>query len=70
MHNYMTFIALDIAGERAREADRHRLALLARTGRPSRGPVLSRIRQPLAVALAALSRATAAAARKLEPSRS
>jgi hypothetical protein len=29
MHSYYTFIALDLARERAAEADRHRLAALA-----------------------------------------
>jgi hypothetical protein len=70
MHSYMTFIALDIAGERAREADRHRLAALARSGRARRTGAGAGIRQPLVAALNALSRGSAAIARRLEPTRS
>jgi len=63
MHNYWTFIALDIANERAREADRHRLAMLARGAYPARD---RSIRHAIAVAVAALSRASAALARRLD----
>jgi hypothetical protein len=70
MHSYLTFIALDIAAQRTREADQDRLAALVRSGQPPRRPIGSVIRQPLAAVLSTLSRASAAAARKLEPTRS
>jgi hypothetical protein len=60
MHSYYTFIALDLARDRAREADQWRLAAPAREGRESS------TRRSLAVLLAALSRLSASAARRLD----
>ena len=57
MQSFYTFIALDLARERAAQADAHRLAALARSGRSEVG-VIRRIvaRAALAVARAADSR--------------
>jgi hypothetical protein len=63
MHSYWTFIALDIAADRAREADQNRLAAIARGARLSRP---SPVRHGLAVAAAGVSRAAAAAVRRLD----
>ena len=63
MQTYWTFIALDIANERAREADRHRLAAIARRARPGRD---RSIRHVAAVAAAGVSRASAALVRRLD----
>ena len=62
MHAY-TFIALDIARERAAEADRHRQAALARRGAPARP---SWPRRGLAHGFAFVSRTSAAIARRLD----
>lgn len=63
MHTYWTMIALDIANERAREADRHRLAALARSAAPARD---RSIRHAIAVAAAAVSRFSAGVVRRLD----
>jgi hypothetical protein len=63
MLNHWSILALDLANERAREADRRRLAALAHTasdGTPS-AP-----RRFAARAVAALSRSFAALARRLD----
>jgi hypothetical protein len=51
MHSYYTFIALDLARERAAEADRYRLAALANRGSAEIG-VVRRIVARVAVAVA------------------
>lgn len=51
MHSYYTFIALDLARERAAEADRNRLAALARRG-PTEVGVIRRVVARAAVAVA------------------
>jgi hypothetical protein len=51
MHSYYTFIAFDLARERAAEADRHRLAALANRGSAEVG-VVRRIVARVAVAVA------------------
>lgn len=61
MQSYWTYIALDIAAERTREADRHRLAALARRDGPDRS-----IRHGVAIAAATISRLSAALARRLD----
>ena len=63
MQSYLTYIALDIANERVREADRHRLAALARSAAPARDRSL---RHGIAVAAAAVSRLSAAVVRRLD----
>jgi hypothetical protein len=63
MNTYWTFIALDLANERTREADRHRLAALARGAHPGRD---RSVRHATALAVAALSRASAALVRRLD----
>lgn len=63
MHSYWTFIALDIAADRAREADRSRLAALARASRPYQP---SPVRHGLALVAAGVSRISAAAVRRLD----
>ena len=63
MHSYYTFLALDIAADRAREADRQRLATLARRAYPDRD---RSVRRGLALAAAALSRGSAALVRRLD----
>ena len=65
MHPYLySFLALDIARERSLEAERNWLAAsLAKTG-PTR---TSRLRRQLAQILAAVSRSSAAIARRLDP---
>lgn len=50
--NPYTFLALDLARERAAEADRHRLAALARADRPRRVGVVRRVVARMAVAIA------------------
>ncbi len=62
MSSYFTYLALDIANERAREADRHRLAALAH-GDLDRPDVARRV---AARALAWVSRTTAAIVRRLD----
>ena len=64
MQSYYTLIALDLARERAAEADRHRLVFgddLAE--RPERS-----VRRAVAAAMAALSRASGRIARRLDES--
>jgi hypothetical protein len=63
MNTYWTFIALDIANERAREADRHRVAALARSAYPDSD---RSVRHAVAVAAAGFSRASAALVRRLD----
>jgi hypothetical protein len=63
MHSYWTFIALDIANERTREADRYRLAALARGAQPVRD---RSVRHGVAVVAAAISRFSAAVVRRLD----
>ena len=53
MHSHYVFLALDLARERAAEADAHRLAALRR---PS-DPVAGRIRRQVARAALAVARA-------------
>jgi hypothetical protein len=60
---HMSIIALDIARERAEEADRHRQATLAKSAQPSRP---SFVRRSTARALAGVSLASAAAVRHLD----
>jgi len=61
MQSYYTWIALDLANERVREADRHRMAALASAGVPRRS-----FRHGAATALASISRATGAIASFLD----
>jgi hypothetical protein len=63
MWTYQAFVALELAQDRAREADQHRLAALARTGRPASSQSL---RRSIAVALASISSAAASAVRRLD----
>ncbi len=62
MHYLYSVMALDLAAERASEARDERLAVLARAGLPA-GPSLKR---GLARSLAAVSRGSAAATRRLD----
>jgi hypothetical protein len=62
MRPYALF-ALDIANERAREADRYRLAAQVRSGRPARP---SWPRRALAHAFALVSRGSASVTRRLD----
>jgi hypothetical protein len=59
----ITFLALDLAAERAREVDLHRRVMLAQSDRPSRP---SWPRRGLANAFALVSRGSAAVARRLD----
>ena len=52
MQSYYTFIALDLARERVAEADRQRLAALARYPVPARVGVVRRFVARVAVAVA------------------
>jgi hypothetical protein len=63
MQSYYTFIAMELANERAHEADRHRLAALARS---ADGASDRSFRRSVAVALATLSRGSAAIVRRLD----
>lgn len=63
MHFLFSFIALDLAAERASEARGERLAVLMATDMPERPSV---IRHGLARTLAALSLGSAAATRRLD----
>ena len=63
MNSFYTFLALDLANERSREADQWRLAALAREGQPERE---SSARRTVAVVHAAFSRVSASAVRKLD----
>jgi hypothetical protein len=58
-----SFFALELARERSREADRHRLAAIARSGRPARP---SWPRRGLAHTFAFVSRASAGVTRRLD----
>jgi hypothetical protein len=60
---HLSVIALDIARERAVEADRHRQAVLAHHARPQKPGV---VRISAARAFAAVSRGSAAAVRRLD----
>ncbi len=62
MHPW-TFYAFEVARDRQREAERSRLAADLRASRPSRP---SRFRRPTAVALAKMTRGTAAAVDRLD----
>jgi len=62
MHPW-TLYALEISRDRQRELDTDRLIVEAHAADADR---LSRIRRPIAVAFAALSRGSAAAARRLD----
>ena len=61
MHLY-TYIALDLANEKTREADRYRLAAIARGERTE----LGRTRRAAARMLAWVSRSSASVARRLD----
>jgi hypothetical protein len=63
MQSYYTFIALDIAQQRAREAAQHRLLEVARASDPESDRSL---RRSAAAALAAFSRASGRIARRLD----
>jgi len=63
MNHYYTFLALDLARDRALEAARYRRALEASAGRPSRPSLLIR---GLAHGLALVSRGSTAAVRRLD----
>ena len=63
MHYLLSFLALDIARQRAEEATRYRLASIAAQGRPS---TWSRFRRSLAQALAAVSLGSAGVVRLLD----
>lgn len=52
MHRYYTFLALDLARQRATEADRYRLAALAHADEPKRVGLLRRFVARTAVAIA------------------
>ena len=60
---YQALVALELAEQRRREADQHRLAALARAGRPQND---RSIRRSTAVALASLSSAAASLVRRLD----
>jgi hypothetical protein len=60
MHSYYTFIALDLARERVREANQWRLADAARTPRDGS------LRRTVAVALAGVGRLVAGTVRRLD----
>ena len=62
-HQLYTFLALDLARERAEEANRHRLvSVLEEPG----SSLTAQLRRPLAQALAFVSRGFAAVVRKLD----
>ena len=63
MWTYQAYVALQIAEQRVQEADRHRLAALARAGRPAS---TRSIRRSTAVALASISSVAASAVRRLD----
>jgi hypothetical protein len=62
-HQLWAFIALDLARQRAEEATRYRLALIATEGQPS---FSSSLRRSLARGLAAFSRGSASIVRRLD----
>jgi hypothetical protein len=61
VHSFYTFIALDVARERAREAEQHRLLAVDPADLPDRS-----IRRSAAAAIAAVSRASGRIARRLD----
>jgi hypothetical protein len=61
VHSFYTFIALDLARERAREAEQHRLLAVDPEDAPDRS-----IRRSAAAAIAAVSRASGRIARRLD----
>jgi len=63
MQQFYTYIALDLANQRASEAREARFAAEFAAGRPKRP---SLIRRSLAEGLAAISRGSASAARRLD----
>jgi hypothetical protein len=63
MQSYYTFLALDLAEERTREADRYRLAAAARAGQPESD---RSFRHRTALLLASISRGSAAVVRRLD----
>lgn len=63
MHLLIPFLANDIAAERRAEAARHSIARSVVSGR---SPRRTAVRRNLALGLAAISRATAGAARRLD----
>jgi hypothetical protein len=63
MQSFYTFLALDLARERAAEAEAHQRADLARAGRVQQPSV---VRRTLAHSLAAVSRGSAAVTRRLD----
>jgi hypothetical protein len=67
MQSYYTFLALEIANERAHEADRQHLAELALAARPHRPSLAGR---GLARGLRLVERGAAAIARKINSYRS
>jgi hypothetical protein len=62
MHPWMIY-ALEITRDREREARKHRLAVEARAGAPAHP---SRLRRPVAIAVAAFSRGSAVLVRRLD----
>ena len=62
-HQLWAFLALDLARQRAEEANQYRRAWLATEGQPS---FSSRLRRSLAQVLAAVSRGSAAVVRRLD----
>lgn len=60
MHSYYTFIALDLANQRVREADRERLAAMFRKDQAGS------TRRYAAIGLAAIGRLVAASVRRLD----
>ena len=66
MNAYLySFLALDIARERSREAERHWMAVTATSAAPARR---SRVRHLMAQLLAAVSRSSAVVVRRLDAS--
>ena len=63
MQYFYTFLALDLANERAQQANEARRAAVAASGRPERP---SFARRTLAQGLAAVSRGSATAVRRLD----
>ena len=62
-HQLFSLLALSLAQERAREADRYRLVALAAEGNPTSPSIL---RRSLARGLAAVSRGSASVVRRLD----
>jgi len=63
MHYYYALLALELAKDRSAEAERARLATLFADSQPKRPSV---VRRSLALGLAAVSRGSAAAVRRLD----